>query len=117
MKARGALLAQSAPSGTTDTTAFTAAVLTEITAIFVCNTSGGALTFRIFHDVGGSTYATSNALYYDEAINANTTREIFFRTDSGGIMLAADDTLGVRTSAADDITFSIYGVTFEATPR
>lgn len=113
MKAAGSLLAQVAPAITpTQTTIFTASVPTEITAIFICNTSGAA-TFRLHHDVNGTTFAVGNALYYDTALGANTTKELFAQTDSGGIMMGIGDSLGIEPSTAD-LVVTVYGVTFTA---
>ena len=107
-------MAQVTPAVTTDATAYTADLRTEITSIFVCNTSGSAVTFRLFHDEGGTTYATTNALFYDKSVPANDT--IVIRSEYAGsvIIMAPTDSLGVRTSAANDLTFSIYGVTQSA---
>ena len=107
--ARGILLGQLSPSDATDQAFITASVRTEITHLFVCNTTGGALTFRLFHDVGGSTYATSNALFYDKNVPANDTIEIISQCLFGGIVLAPTDTLGVRSSVANNLTFTAYG--------
>lgn len=113
MKSAGGLLAQKAPAiSPTQTTIFTAAVPTEITAIYVCNTAGAA-TFRLHHDVNGTTFAVGNALYYDTALAANATFVDRASTDSGGIMMGVGDSLGIEPSTAD-LVVTIYGVTFTA---
>ena len=113
---KGSKLAAVTPSGTTAVTAFPATLPTEITRIFVCNVSGSACTFRLFHGADGDSFDTSNALYYDAAVPAGTTVEIFADSTNCGITLEATDILGVRSDTADGLTFSIYGVTAEITP-
>ena len=112
--APGSLLGQVRPAKTDAATLVTASLRTEITKIFVCNNSGSGSTFRIFHDVGGSTFDQGNCLYYDTAINANTTTVIEMGSFFGGINLAPADQLGVRSGNADAITFSAYGVVAQA---
>ena len=108
--APGSLLGRLAPADTTAATIFTATVRTEITSILICNVTGSAATFRLFHGVATSTYVVGNALYYDVSVPANTTTNLDAEVHAG-INLAATDTLGVRTGTADAITFSVYGVT------
>jgi len=67
------------------------------------------VTFRLFHDQQGATYAVSNALYYDVSIPGNTTLNLDAEMHSG-ITLAATDTLGCRTGTGAALTFSAYGV-------
>ena len=107
--ARGSMLGQLAPSNTTAVALVTAMVRTEITALFIANTTGTAALARVFHDEGGSTYAASNALYYDISIAANSTTVIAAQAPFGGIVLAKDDTLGVRTATTNALTFTAYG--------
>lgn len=108
--APGSLLAQVRPANTTATAGLTAAMQTEVRRIFVCNNTGSAVAFRLHHDVGGSTYDQSNALYYDKTVPANDS--IVIESDAGGgIGLAESDTLGVRTATGDALTFSFYGYT------
>ena len=76
-----------------------------IKEIFVCNTSASNRTFRIFVDDDGTTYSTATALYYDVAISANTTTQI-------STFIGMDNSAGnfaIRTSAANDLTFTIFG--------
>ena len=111
MQANGSLLAQERPSGTTDTTAFTAQMRTEITCIYICNSTGSAVSARIFHDDDGSTYSQANALFYDKSIPANDTLVILTEGIGSVATLKKDGTIGIRTGTANALTFSIYGVT------
>ena len=110
--APGSLLAQIRPANTTAATAVTGSVQnTEITRIVICNTTGTAATFRLFHDDDGSTYDQGSALYYDKSIAANDTFEWANESGMSGIAIAKDGTLGIRSGTADALNFSIYGVT------
>jgi hypothetical protein len=74
--------------------------------IIVCNKTAAATTFRIHFSNNSATYTTSNALYYDVAIAANTTVEldtfIALNTTSGSI--------GVREGTASSLVFTLMGV-------
>jgi len=67
----------------------------------VVNTSASARTFRIFHHRQGTTYDTTTALYYDETILPNRTRTLGVPA-----LQVAGESIGVRTSAANDLTFT-----------
>lgn len=110
MFASGSLLAQTRPSSTTAATAFTATKHTEVTRISVCNSST-ATTFGLYHHDTGTTYTQATALFYDAPIAANTTVFIDVEGNGGGIAVSPSGTIGVKTGAANNITFSIYGVT------
>ena len=51
-----------------------AGVTTRITAIVISNTGGNPRAFRLFHDDDGTTYGETTALYWDEALAADTTK-------------------------------------------
>ncbi len=109
--AAGTLLAQVRPANTTAATAYTSEnKVTEITSIIVCNTTGSPVTFRVFHDVQGTTYDQSNALWYDVSLAANASTVLNSESPNGGIFLNPGDSLGVRVGTGNGITFSIYGV-------
>ena len=101
------LLGQAMPTDTTAVTIYTKPVdaVVFLDQIIVCNTSGGTPTYRIFHDDDGATYATSNALFYDVPMVANTSVII----DIKGSLYTALGTIGVRSSSGNDITFTLYG--------
>ena len=116
LNAQGSRLAVIRPGNTTAATAFTASVNTEITRIFVCNTSGATRTFRIFHGASGDSFDEENALFWDVEVAADTTYEVFADSPNSGIMLSTGDIVGVRSDSADGLTFSIYGVTASIAP-
>lgn len=107
MKLQEKQLGQSRPANTTAVSIYSPGANTTaiITHIFVCNTTGNTPTFRIFSDDDGTTYDQTTALYYDTALAANETKRIpcfIAMNDSNG-------NLAVRTSAANEITFTVYG--------
>lgn len=106
----GAKLFQSRPSGTTAVSAFTASMPTELTAIYVCNTTGSAVDFSIYHD-DGSTFDQTTALFYATALAANETRLITVSADNAGLLMREGDQIGVQSSAADALNFTAYGIT------
>jgi hypothetical protein len=79
-----------------------------VRTIFVCNTTGGGVTFRLFFDKNGTTFDQTTALYYDTAIAANTTLVI----DAVLEMSGQQGALGFRTSSADALTATVIGKEF-----
>ena len=100
-----AILAQSRPSDTNAVSAYAppASTITQITKILVCNTTGNTPTFRIFLDNDGTTYDETTALYFDTAMSANGTTTI------EGNWWMNGGNLAVRTSAANELTFTVFG--------
>ncbi len=104
-------LFQSHPSDTASLSVYTAGLQTEFTHIVICNTTGTAATYRIFHDDDGSTFDQSTALYYDASIAANSTLRITADTINSGISIKKGGQLAVRSSTASALTFTGYGIT------
>jgi hypothetical protein len=99
------VLAQSAPSATTNTDVYTvgsgkSAVVSTIT---VCNRSATAATYRIAIRVAGSTLANEDYLAYDSTVPANDTIALTL-----GITLAATDVVTVYASSANT-SFNLFG--------
>lgn len=109
--AKASQVGQSRPANTSNATAFTATLRTEITAILVCNTSGAAATCRIFHDDDGTTFDQTTALLYDVSIPAGETLSISSDGENSGIAVSVGGSIGVRSSVASALTFTLYGVT------
>lgn len=77
-----------------------------ITNIWVCETAGNTPTYRIFVDDNGTTYDQTTAIAYDLALTANQSKRIpcyIAMNNSSG-------NLAVRTSAANEITFTCFGM-------
>ena len=99
------VLAQSAPSATTNTDIYTvgsgkSAVVSTIT---VCNRAASAATYRIAIRVAGATLANEDYIAYDVNISANDTISLTL-----GITLAATDVVTVYASTAN-FSFNIFG--------
>lgn len=109
--ASGSLLAQSRPAGTSAASIFTASVRTEITRIVVCNSTGSAAAYSIFHDDDGSTFDETTALFYAVSLGANTSEIIDFGAAGGGIMVGKTGQIGFTSGTGNALTISMYGVT------
>ena len=80
-------------------------VKTTVKSMIVCNLSGGALTYRIFATTTeNQTYDGCCAQFYDVSIAANSTHTIDMNW-----LLSTGQTIGVRSSSANNITFTIFG--------
>lgn len=117
MLALGTLLAQVVPpTAATPVTGFTGDLpVTEVTTIFVCNTTGSTVSFSIYHDDSGTTYNNTTALYRLVNLAANSTTKVEFHGAGGGIAVRNGGTIGLETSTDAALTFSIYGVTARVT--
>ena len=99
------VLAQSAPSATTNTDIYTVgsgkqAVVSTIT---VANRSATARTYRIAIRPSGATLANQHYVAYDVAIAANDTTALTL-----GVTLTATDVVTVYASTTD-LSFGIFG--------
>ena len=106
----GKQLGQARPGNSTAVTIYSpgANVITEITHVIVVETSGNADTFRLFHDEDGTTYSEVTALFWDEAIAADTSRTITF--ERGVWMRDSSGNFAVRSATASRLTFTVYGI-------
>ena len=100
------VLAQSAPSATTNTDSYTvgsgkSAIVSTIT---VCNRSASAATYRIAIRPAGATIANQHYIAYGATCPANDMIALTI-----GITLAATDIVTVYASSAD-LSFGIFGV-------
>jgi len=99
------VLAQSAPSATTNTDVYTvgsgkSAVVSTIT---VCNRSTAAVTYRIAVRPLGATLANQHYVAYDATVAANDTISLTI-----GVTLAATDVVTVYASTAN-LSINIFG--------
>lgn len=104
-------LAQSEPSGTSDTTLYqpAAGVQAVVRSIWVANSTSTQYTYRLFADKDGTTYSTANQLAYDAPLTGNRTTVY---TIADGIPLDWNGSIGIRTSNASSLTFTAYGFEF-----
>lgn len=105
-------LAQLRPSDTNAASLVSPARLhtLEVETVVVCNTTGSAVTFRLFHDDDGTTYDQSTALQYDAALPANSSVSF----EVGIEMNNSNGNLAVRSSSGNAITFTAYGKDHDA---
>jgi hypothetical protein len=99
------VLAQSAPSATTDTNIYTVPAATEsvISTIVIANRNATAATFRIAVRPNGATLANQHYLAYDVPIAGNDSTTLTL-----GITVNATDVVTVRASTAN-LSFNIFG--------
>jgi glucose-6-phosphate dehydrogenase assembly protein OpcA len=99
------VLAQSAPSATTNTDVYTvgSGKSTVVSTITVCNRAATAATYRIAIRVAGATIANQHYVAYDSTVNANDTIALTL-----GITLAATDVVTVYASSANT-SFNLFG--------
>jgi len=102
------MLFQNANPGTTAVTAYTKVTgkITVIKRITVCNKTGSATTFRIHFNNSSNSYTTSNALYYDVPIPANTTIDL----DTFIALNTTSGTVGVQEGNANSLVFTSFGI-------
>lgn len=99
------VLAQNAPSATTNTTLYTvpSATQTVISTITVCNRAASSATYRIAIRPAGATLANENYIAYDTTVPANDTISLTL-----GITLATTDIITVYASTAN-LSFNVFG--------
>lgn len=100
------VLAQSNPSATTLTDAYTVPALTTavLSTLTVANRSGTATSFRISVAIAGAADTNAQYLYYDIAIGGNDT---FAATL--GITLGPADVVRVYATLAT-LSFNLFGI-------
>jgi hypothetical protein len=99
------VLAQSAPSATTNTDVYTVGSGKQaiVSTITVANRSATARTYRIAVRPAGATLANQHYIAYDVSVLANDTTALTL-----GITLTATDVVTVYASTAD-LSFGIFG--------
>lgn len=99
------VLAQSAPSATTNTDIYTvgAGKQTVISTVTVCNRSGSAATFRIAVRPNAATLANEHYVCYGVSVPPTDTIALTL-----GMTVDAADVITVYASSAD-LTFNLFG--------
>ncbi len=99
------VLAQSAPSATTNTSLYTVPSATSavISTITISNRAASQDTYRIAIRPGGATLANQHYVAYDVPIQANDTTALTL-----GITLAATDVITIYAGTAN-LSFSVFG--------
>ena len=101
-----AILAQSNPSATTETTLYTASAATVVSTLTVCNQSSSAATYRIAvrPSADGATAAKHWIVYGATVAGSDTTALTL------GLTLATGDKIQIYASTAN-LSFSAFGST------
>lgn len=117
--AAGSLLNQLRPATTDAVTAFRAESKTEVTVINVANRSASVITFSLYHDDSGNdSYNDDTVLHPEIEIDGNTTISISAPSGAGtGFTVSVNGSIGVQSSVASAINFSLYGVPEDVAPR
>lgn len=99
------VLAQSAPSATTNTDVYTVPASTQavISTIVICNRSASSATYRIAVRPAGAAIANQHYIAYDVALAASDSTTLTL-----GITLGATDVLTVYMSTANQ-SVSVFG--------
>ena len=100
-------LEQLRPGSTSNTSLYlgSSANITALSMLKICNQSGSDALARVFHDQDGPVYSKNNAIYWDLPVAADETVEVAV----GTITMNGAGGIGVRTSVASALTFTIYG--------
>jgi len=108
-------LGQLRPANTTAVSIFSprAKVLVQVVSLLVCNTTGTAATFRIFHDDDGTTYDETTSLFFDESCPANQTRKVI---EEDVWMSNSSGNIAVATGTNSALTFTLYGRIYDFRP-
>ena len=117
--AQGELLAQVRPGVTTPVTALTASELRiEVTLIkcvldpLVVLSTAGQSDVAVYHDDDGTTYDQTSIIISETRLQLLQTNILFQAQHPGsGIMIKPGGNLAVQCADANDVTFSIYGIT------
>ena len=99
------VLAQSAPSATTATNAYTVPSATSavVSTIVVANRAASPATYRIAVRPGGATLANQHYIAYDVTVGASDSTTLTL-----GITLATTDVVTVYASTAN-LSFNVFG--------
>jgi hypothetical protein len=99
------VLAQSAPSATTNTDVYTvgSGKQATVSTITVCNRAATAATYRIAVRVAGTTIANEDYIAYDASVPANDTIALTL-----GVTLGAADVVTVYASSAN-LSINLFG--------
>lgn len=111
---QGIQLAQVRPSGTTAVTLFQSdELITELTLLIAQVREGEAGTpdIVIYHDDDGTTYDDNSVIYVAQPTRYNSPIPFQAQHPGSGILLAPGGSIGVKTSIANAVNFSLYGVT------
>jgi hypothetical protein len=110
----GGKLGQVLPATTTAQTLYTALATTEITRINICNVTNNNVSYYLYHDDGGTAYATANALVFNKTLSGHATDVIEAASQGSGITIQKNGSIGVAASVANHLNFTCYGIVQKA---
>jgi hypothetical protein len=101
------ILGQLAPTDTNLTDLYTvpAVTMATISSITVCNRDSAVRTFRLSVAVNGLLDDVKQYIFYDQELDANSTFTITI-----GITLGPGDKMRVKASAANALSFNVFGI-------
>jgi len=108
----GGMLAQTRPADTNIAAVLEPTLDMEVQFV-VCNTSGSAAAFDVYHRQNDEDPDEDNALWHGSTIAAAST---YIAPDEFTIFLQKDDVLSVKSSVAEALTFTFYGRTASIAP-
>lgn len=111
--AQGELLGQVRPNVTTPVTLFQASQLkTEVSLILgsLIPTAAGPVTITLYHDDDGTTYTDDTVIL---TTSKSATNNLVFQAQhpGSGIIIKPGGSIGVQINSANDVNFSLYGIT------
>lgn len=115
--AQGQQLAQLRPSVTTPVTLYQvpaapAGLRVELTLLFVALRDGASSTeINIFHDDDGTTYNDDTIIAGETKVDTDTDNIFQAQAVGGGIFVKAGGSIGVQVNNANDVNFTLYGIT------
>ena len=114
--AQGELLAQSRPGVTTPVTLLSAAELRiEVTLLIACivpSAISDDLNITVYHDDDGTTYDDDTAIMHETRLKLlQDGRLIQAQHPGSGIVIKPGGSIGIQTSVADEVNFTLYGIT------
>ena len=101
------VLGQVAPANTSNADVYTVPenTVTTVSSIVACNLTGNTPNFRIAVRPLGATVENEHYIYYGKALAANDSVFTII-----GITLSDSDVITVRSSASDEIAFTVFSV-------
>lgn len=106
----GGKLGAEFPTTTTAMTLYTALATTEITRIQVCNVTNNNCDYYVYHDDAGTSYGTATALVFSKQVSGKNVDVIEAASQGSGITVKKGGTIGVQSSAASHLNFTVYGI-------
>ena len=101
------VLGQAAPANTNNADLYTVPANTTAVAstLHIANVTNNNATFQVYVRIAGAAAANANAIAFNVTLGGNS-----FIAMTTGITLGAGDIVTVRSSVANALTFTLFGV-------